>query len=166
MKRVLAVAATFAVLAACGGGGGGEDQAAATTTAAPSTTATTVFDGDRAKAEITTLYTTFFNDQTPTDQQVQMLENGEALKGAIEQNRTSGAATGLSVNVKSVQLSSPLEGTVNFDILLKGAVVAPNTQGKAKWLDGRWKVDQKLFCTLLNLGNQNPPACEAVLSGG
>lgn len=161
MKRVLAVGVALLALvsfAACGGGGDDKKASATTTTEEVPTTAAP-FEPEKAKADITTLYTTFFNDQTPTDQQVQMLENGPKMKDAIEANRKSGAAAGLSAQVKTVQFQSETLADVNFDLLLKGAVVAANTKGQAKFIDGRWKVNQQLFCTLLGLGNQHPPAC-------
>ena len=160
MKRVLAITIAFLALAACGGGGD-DESADATTTSKPSTstTATTVFEPERAKAEITTLYTTFFNENTVTDQAVQLLEKGEELRAAIEEQRTSGAAKGVSVSVKSIQFRDPTIADVKFDIILNGTVVAPNTAGEAKWLDGRWKINKPLFCTLVGLAGQNPPAC-------
>jgi hypothetical protein len=165
MKRVLAGALLLVMLGGCGGGGDKKDEASATTTTKPvSTTATTIFDAERARTEVTTMYTTFFNPATSVDDQVAHLENGAALKDAVTQNHSSGAANGLTVAVKSVQFQSPELASVNFDILLNGAVVAANTQGQAKWLDGTWKVNERLFCTLLNLGSQHPPRCEQVLS--
>jgi hypothetical protein len=159
MKRVLAVGVALIVLGACGGGGGKKSAAAPTTEATPATTATTVFDADKAKADITTLYTTFFNEKTTTDDAVKLLEDGEALRPAIEAQRTSGAAAGISTSIKTIQLASPEKADVTFDILLKGAVVAPNTKGEAKWLDGRWKINKTLFCTLVGLAGQHPAAC-------
>lgn len=160
MKRVLAITVVLLALSACGGGGDDEAADATTTTEEPtSTTATTLFDPEKAKAEITTLYSTFFNENTPTDQAVELLEGGEDLRGAIEQQRASGAAKGISTSIKSIQFRDPTVADVKFDISLNGAVVAPNTAGEAKWLDGRWKVNKALFCTLLGLAGQTPAAC-------
>ncbi|MDQ1373051.1 MAG: hypothetical protein QOJ09_389 [Actinomycetota bacterium] len=158
MKRVLAAAVVIVALGACGGSKSNDKQAAATTTTvAPTTTAP--FNPDTAKADITTLYNTVFNDKTTTDQAVELIEDGPALRPAIDQQRTSGAANGLTANVKSIQFQSEILADVNFDILIKGAVVAPNTKGQAKFLDGRWKVNEQLFCTLLGLAGQHPTPC-------
>ncbi len=162
MKRVLAVgAACVAVvsLAACGGGDDDDSASATTTTEAAVTTSAAPFEAGKAEADIRALYATFFNDQTPTDEAVKLLEEGESLRSAIEEQRKSGAATGLSTSVKSVQFQSETLADVNFDILIKGAVVAPNTKGQAKFIDGGWKVNKALFCTLLGLAGQSPPAC-------
>ena len=162
MKKVLVITVALLALAACGGGGDDEAADATTTTEAPTaTTATTVFEPEKAKADITALYTTFFNDQTTTDQAVQLLEKGEELRSAIDQQRTSGAAKGITTSITSIQFRDPSVADVKFDILLNGAVVAPNTAGEAKWLDGRWKINKQLFCTLVGLAGQNPPACAA-----
>jgi hypothetical protein len=160
MKKHLAIAVVFLALAACGGGGDDESADATTTTEpTPATTATTVFEPEKAKADITTLYATFFNENTPTDEAVKLLEKGEELRGAIEEQRVSGAAKGISTKITSIQFRDPAIADVKFDILLKGEVVAPNTAGEAKWLDGRWKINKQLFCTLVGLAGQNPPAC-------
>jgi hypothetical protein len=163
MKRVLAGAVLLVMLTGCGGGG--DDKKASDTTApAPSTTATTVFDAEKAKADIAAVYTKLFNESTPVDEQVALLEHGEDYRDAINQQKASGSSKGVSVSVKSVQPSSPVLADVTFDILLNGAVVAANTKGQAKWIDGSWKVNERLFCTLLNLGNIHPDRCEQVLS--
>lgn len=160
MKRVLAVAvAMVAVVSFAACGGGGEDDAADAPTTTVEVTTTAPFEAGKAEADIRTLYATFFNDKTPTDEAVKLLEDGESLRAAIEQQRASGAATGLSTTVKTVQFQSETLASVNFDILLKGAVVAANTKGEAKFIDGRWKVNKALFCTLLGLAGQTPPAC-------
>jgi hypothetical protein len=159
MKRVLAVTAIMMLVGACGGSKSNDKQAAATTTTEAPTTTAAAFNPDTAKAEITTLYTTVFNDKTTTDQAVDLIEDGPALRPAIEAQRTSGAANGLSAQVKTIQFQSETLADVNFDLLLKGAVVAPNTKGQAKFLAGKWKVNEQLFCTLLGLANQHPAPC-------
>ena len=159
MKRVLVVAVIAMLVGACGGGGDKKDESAAATTTTVAPTTTVVFNPETAKAEITKLYTTVFNDQTPTDTAVDLLENGPALRDAIQQQRDSGAAAGLSAQVKTIQFQSETLADVNFDLLLKGNVVAPNTKGQAKFLDGKWKVNEQLFCTLLGLANQHPAPC-------
>lgn len=162
MKRVLAVGVAFVAmvtLAACGGGGD-DDTASATTTTEKATTTTTVpFEAAKAEADIRAAYAKLFNDQTTTDEAVQLLEEGESLRAAIDEQKQSGAAKGISTSIKSVQFQSETLATVNFDILLNGAAVAPNTKGEAKFIDGTWKVNKALFCTLLGLAGQTPPAC-------
>ena len=160
MKRVLAVGvACLAVLslAACGGGGD-DDKASATTTEAPTTTAAP-FEAAKAEADIRAAYAKLFNDQTTTDEAVKLLEDGESLRASIEEQKKSGAAKGISTSIKSVQFQSETLAAVNFDIILNGAVVAANTKGEAKFIDGSWKVNKALFCTLLGLAGQTPPAC-------
>jgi hypothetical protein len=160
MKRVLAVGATLLAvvsLAACGGGG--DDDASSTTITEATTTTAAPFEAGKAEADIRATWATFFNDATPTDEAVKLLEEGESLRAAIDEQKKSGAAAGLSTTIKTVQFQSETLADVNFDILLKGTVVAPNTKGQAKFIDGTWKVNKALFCTLLGLAGQTPPAC-------
>ena len=159
MKRLLAFgAACMAVVSLAACGGGDDDNAAPTTTEAPTTTAAP-FEAAKAEADIRAAYAKLFNEQTSVDDAVKLLEDGESLRASIEEQKKSGAAKGISTNVKSVQFQSETLASVNFDILLNGAVVAANTKGEAKFIDGTWKVNKALFCTLLGLAGQTPPAC-------
>ncbi|MEY2475289.1 MAG: hypothetical protein QOG87_604 [Actinomycetota bacterium] len=162
MKRVLAVgAACVAVvsLAACGGGGDDNNAASATTTTEAVTTTAAPFEAGKAEADIRALYTNFFKDTTTVDDAVKMLEEGESLRPALDEQKKSGAAKGISAAVKTVQFQSETLAAVNFDLSLNGAVVAANTKGEAKFIDGTWKINKALFCTLVGLAGQNPPAC-------
>ena len=162
MKRVLAVGAAFVAvvsLAACGGGGDDDNAASATTTTEAVTTTTAPFEAGKAEADIRALYTTFFTDTTTVDQAVSMLEEGESLRGALDEQKKSGAAKGISAIVKTVQFQSETLADVNFDLALNGSVVAANTKGQAKFIHGTWKINKALFCTLVGLAGQNPPAC-------
>jgi hypothetical protein len=162
MKRVLAVGVAMVAvvsLAACGGGDDGKAADSPTTTA--EVTTTVPFEAGKAEADIRALYAKFFSDTTTVDDAVQLLEEGESLRSALEQQKSSGAAKGISSTVKTVQFQSETLADVNFDILLNGKVVAANTKGQAKFIDGSWKINKALFCTLVGLAGQNPPACAA-----
>ena len=162
MKRVLVVGAVCMVvvvsLAACGGGDDDNTAAATTTTEAPTTTAAP-FEAAKAEADIRALYVNFFKDTNTVDDIVKNLEEGESLRASIEEQQKSGAAKGISANVKTVQFQSETLADVNFDLSLNGAVVAANTKGQAKFIDGAWKVNKALYCTLLGLAGQTPAPC-------
>jgi hypothetical protein len=160
-RRLLApVVLLLVVLAACGGD---DDENRADTTSA--TTATTVFNADRARAEITAMWTKQFREGVTVDEAIAHLEHGESYRDALAQQKSTGSTKGLTVAVKDVQVSSPTEATVTYDILINGSVVLPNTTGQAKYIDGGWKVGEKHFCALISAANIHPPACEKVLSG-
>jgi ABC-type glycerol-3-phosphate transport system substrate-binding protein len=161
MKRVLAVGMAFvAVVALAACGGGGDDNTASTTTTEEVTTTTAApFEAGKAEADIRALYTNFFTETTTVDDAVKMLEDGESLRPALDEQKKSGAAKGISATVKTVQFQSETLANVNFDLSLNGAVVAANTKGEAKFIDGTWKINKALFCTLVGLAGQNPPAC-------
>jgi hypothetical protein len=161
MKRVLAVGvALVTVLSLVACGGGDHDKAAkATTTTEEVPTTAAPFEAEKAKADITATYTKVFSDQTSLDESVKLIEDGESLRSALEQQRASGAAKGISAIIKTIQFQSETLADVNFDLALNGNVVAANTKGQAKFIDGSWKVNKALFCTLLGLAGQTPPAC-------
>jgi ABC-type glycerol-3-phosphate transport system substrate-binding protein len=162
MKRVLAVAAAMIAVVSLGAcGGGDDDKAADSPTTTAEVTTTVPFEAGKAEADIRALYAKFFTDTTTVDDAVTLLEEGESLRAALEQQKASGAAKGISSDVKTVQFQSETLADVNFDILLNGKVVAANTKGQAKFIDGKWKINKALFCTLVGLAGQNPPACAA-----
>lgn len=137
-----------AFLAACSGDG--EKREAAPPTTAPSTD---------PKAEITTMWSRFFVDSTPTEEKVRNLENGEAHRADIEQTLATGQTKGVTIEVKEVNVTSPTAATVSYAILLNGEPAVPSATGDAILQDGRWKVTEKVFCVLIQLGGQNPPTC-------
>ena len=154
------------LLAACGGGGDDEADTAAdgpTSTAAPATAPATVFDGDRARAEVAAAWSGFFNPANTIDQAVAGLENGEQHRASLEQQRANPANQTLAVTIKNVQLANTTQADVTFDILLNGAVALADSRGQAKYLDGRWKVGEPFFCALLAAGQISDARCEQVL---
>lgn len=127
------------------------------TTAGPSTTA---FDEAAARAQITANWETFFTPGTPVDERVALLQNGSALRAAIEQSATNPLQQQASAKVTQVTFTSPTEATVTYDVYLNGAVALPNSQGMAVLEGGTWKVAQQSFCSLISLGVSGPiPGC-------
>jgi flavin reductase (DIM6/NTAB) family NADH-FMN oxidoreductase RutF len=94
--------------------------------------------------------------------------------------RVEGRAWGITVSsCSSVSLEPPVlavsltRGTVSateieragaFGVSILGAGLVGMARfgavrGQAKFIDGTWKVNKALFCTLLGLAGQTPPAC-------
>lgn len=127
---------------------------APTTTIAPSTTA--AFDQTAATAQITANWVKFFTPGTSVDDRVALLQNGAALRSAIEQFATNPLQQQVSAKVTQVAFSSPTEATVTYDVSLNGTVALPNAQGSAVLERGSWKVSQASFCSLLSLAATGP----------
>jgi hypothetical protein len=141
---------------------------ASVTTAAPSTStvpsATTVAntapDSAAATAQITANWEKFFQPGASIDERVALLQNGEALRPAIEQNASNPLQQQVSAKVTQVTLTSPTEANVTYDVSLSGTVALPAAQGKALLEGGTWKVAQDSFCSLISLGTTAPiPGC-------
>jgi hypothetical protein len=128
------------------------------TTTAPSTTA--AFDEAAAQAQIIANWEKFFTPGTSVDERVALLQDGSALRAAIEQSATNPLQQQASAKVTQVTFTSPTEATVTYDVYLNGTVALPNSQGMAVLQGGTWKVAQQSFCSLISLGVSGPiPGC-------
>ena len=93
---------------------------------------------------------------------VGLLENGDQARSghrARGQGGQEGAHHRRAAVVKKVVFVDPTHANVTYDLVgtpLKGAT------GNAVLVDGKWKVAQTTFCTLVDLGagtiNEDPPA--------
>ena len=161
-RRLVLATVVVALLASCGGDDdddGGDD-------ATPSTeesSTTTSIDEQAAKDEITQSWTAFFNGQSTIDERIQYLEDGEELRGFVEQQaQILGAqATQSSAQVDDVTFNDDGTATVSFQILLNGAPVLPTT-GTAVQVDGKWLVAKVTICDLLALAGTTPPECSDI----
>ena len=156
----LALVAVFA--AACGGsssGGGTTPSSAPTsgTSSTPSSAATGPADPAAATAEITKTWETFFSSKTNSAAAVGLLENGDQLGPALKKAEQEDKATGgnRSAKVKKVTFTSPTNANVNYILHAGGQVL--NSAGTAVLQDGKWKVSEVTFCTLVVLGNGEKP---------
>ena len=138
-------------------------SATATSTSAPPTSAaptTARFDEAAARAQVIGNWEKFFKPGTSVDERVTLLQNGAALRPAIEQSATNPLQQQASAKVTQVTFTSPTEATVTYDVYLNGAVALPNSQGMAVLDGGTWKVAQQSFCSLISLGVSGPiPGC-------
>jgi hypothetical protein len=157
-----------ALLASCGGddddgGGGGGDEATETT----EESTTTSIDEQAATEEITQNWEAFFNGQATLDERVTYLEDGEELRGFVEQQAQilGPQATQSSAQVDNVTFTDDGTATVEFQILLNGAPVLPTT-GTAVLVDDRWLVSKTTICDLLALAGNTPTECGEITAGG
>ena len=133
-------------------------SAPASSSPGPSTTA--AFDQAAATAQITANWEKFFTPGTSVDERVALLQNGAALRAAIEQSATNPLQQQASAKVTQVTFASPTQATVNYDVYLNGTVALPNAEGTAVLEGGTWKVAQASFCSLISLGATGPiPGC-------
>lgn len=105
------------------------------------------------KASISSAYARFFDEKTPVDQKVALLEGGASYRALIEESIRSGQSRDISVEVRSVTLAKDNKSAeVTFAILLGGSPVLPNAPGKAVKEGETWKVSESTFCALIQLG--------------
>ena len=141
---------------ACGGG----SPSSSSTTTPPAAT------GGSAVSQITTNWETFFDGKTPVSQRVSLLQDGSQFQSVISAQAGSALATGASVKVTKVTVTSPTQATVKYNLLEGGAPALSNQTGTAVLENGTWKVGVTSFCGLLTLENGGkttglPAACQA-----
>jgi hypothetical protein len=174
VTRISWALAAAAVFAACGTRVPAAKPAAPTTVAAPTTTTaspttappTTATPAPpttsvaTAKAEITANWEKFFQHGATVAQRIALLQNGEALRQAVEQNAANPLQQQATAKVTNVTLTSPTTAAVTYDVYLNGKVALPKAQGMAVLDGGTWKVAQASFCSLVSLSSTAPvPGC-------
>jgi hypothetical protein len=170
-RRASAVAAVTAatgclILAACGGGGSGQSTPKPTVSA---TTSAEPTSGPAAVAAITANWKTVFNGQAPIPSRTALLQDGSQVAAFVEAQAKSSlgaAATGSTATVSSVQITSPTQATVHYEVLLLGTPLLKNQMGNAVYMDGVWKVAIASFCGLAYLeypkgSPQLPAVCQS-----
>ena len=159
--RLSALALVAVTAAACGGsssgGSEGSNTPATGTSSTPAAVATAPADEAAAKTEITTAWETFLSSKTSSADAVALLENGDQLGAALKKAHQEDKATGgkRSAKVKKITFTSPTNATVNYILHAAGQVL--NSAGTAVLQDGKWKVSEVTFCTLVVLGNNEKP---------
>lgn len=153
-RRTVASAATVTILlgaglAGCGGGSSGSASSASSSPkASPTSSATSASSAD--VQAITQNWQTFFSKDTPVDQKVALLQNGQAMKAAIAAFSHDPRMAQTTAKVTSVQPSGDT-ATVHYQILVNSQVMLPDAVGQAVRENGTWKVGDQTLCGLLAL---------------
>lgn len=163
--QAAALALVAVLAAACGGsssGGSTGTSGASTapssdTSSTPAAVATAPADPTAAMAQITTTWETFFSSSTSVADATALLENGDQLGPALQKAQKEDKATGgnRSAKVKKITFTSPTNANVNYRLHV--GTTKLNSAGVAVLQDGKWKVSQVTFCTLVVLGNNEKP---------
>jgi hypothetical protein len=127
-------------------------------TTSPSTAPTT--SAASARAAITANWEKFFQHSTTVAQRLALLQNGTALRQAVEQSAANPLQRQAAAKVRTVTLTSPTTAAVTYDVYLNGKLALPKAQGMAVLEGGTWKVAQASFCSLVSLASTAPiPGC-------
>jgi hypothetical protein len=159
----LAVAIT-----ACSSSSSPSSTPASSTPAAPAASAASSPAGSgsaSAEAAIKTNWEAFFSSSTPNSKRVELLQNGQTFASTVNAFASSPLASAVSAKVISVELTSPTQATVKYDLTAAGQSVASGATGVAVLENGTWKVGDASFCGLLKeaqsfLNIPLPSACK------
>jgi hypothetical protein len=135
----------------------------ATSTSSPSSASSAVSADEKA---ITANWTAFFDPKTPVAQRVSLLQNGSTFASVISAQAGSSLAASASAQVTKVTVITTSEAAVTYNILVAGTAMLKNQAGSAVYQDGKWKVGDTSFCSLLTLENSGktsglPAACKS-----
>ena len=138
MKRLVAIAGSVLVLAACGGGGGGN---------APTD-------------QIKSAYTSFFSPKGSLADHVALIENGAQFTPVIGRFLHNPLASGASATVLSVTMQGAKKAKVSYTVKISFGSL-PNRTGYAVLQGGKWKIADSTLCALLSLTGGTPSACKS-----
>jgi hypothetical protein len=113
-----------------------------------------------SKAEIQTKvkanWEKFFDPSTPTPQRAALLQNAATpkIKAIIAAQADNPQAKAIKAKVNTVTPKGDDKADVKYDLVSTqtGVPVLPGASGQAVKVDGKWKVSQQTFCTLIKLG--------------
>ena len=164
---LIAVAATVTACGSSGGSGGSPTTSPASPTTATTSPPSTGGTGSAAdQATIKANWEAFFNNKTPVNKRIALLENGQQFASTIHAMAGSGLAALATAKVTQVTVNSPSQATVKYDILVGGTPELKGQTGVAVKQGGTWKVGVKSFCGLLIIENAGktsglPSACKS-----
>ena len=164
---LIAVAATVTACGSSGGSGGSPTTSPASPTTATTSPPATGGTGSAAdQATIKANWEAFFNNKTPVNKRIALLENGQQFASTIHAMAGSGLAALATAKVTQVTVNSPSQATVKYDILVGGTPELKGQTGVAVKQGGTWKVGVKSFCGLLIIENAGktsglPSACKS-----
>jgi hypothetical protein len=161
-RRIILALALVLVAAAAACSSSSSSSASHTASGAASTASASAAAGSAA-AQITANWEAFFSGATPAAQKISLLQNGQEFASIINAQAESALAKSASAMVTAVKMTSPMQATVTYDILIGGKPALSNQTGTAVDQDGTWRVGDGSFCQLLALENDGkaPPVCSS-----
>lgn len=162
LRALLLGLALVAVLTACGGDDDGDSSDTSDTTEEETTTSVSEED---EKAAVDTAVSEYFRvlGEGDVDAAVLLLEDGEDWRD--EMVACSTLTTGVSAEVKSVELTDASNAEATIDILgADGTVLLPDAGAGAVKVDGEWLVSSGTFQSLYDLAKDSCTGGEATTS--
>jgi hypothetical protein len=162
--KVIGACALAVVAAACGSSGTSGSSTPSATPKATSPMATSpATSSGAAAAAIAANWAAFFDNKTPVDKRVDLLQDGPEFASIIKAQAGSGLASEATAKVTKVTQTSADQATVTYEILIDGTPALKNKTGVAVYQDGTWKVGASSFCGLLILEQLKsmPATCES-----
>jgi hypothetical protein len=159
----LALAVTVAACSSSSSSSSSAPASTPATTSSPMATSTSSMSSSADAAAIKSNWEAFFSSTTPTATRISLLQNGQAYASIIKAQSGSSLARSASAKVTAVSVTSPTQATVTYTIVVSGTPALSNQSGVAVYQDGKWKVGDASFCTLLGLenGGKAPAVCSS-----
>lgn len=119
-------------------------------------------DAAAAKAEVEHAFATAYAGGLGDDQsKADVVEDSDSLTGVMDEIRTGSfqqQVKDATAKVTDVVFTSPTEASVRYDIEVANSSTFSDRIGKARFIDGRWKVARVTVCADIALAGATCPA--------
>lgn len=107
-------------------------------------------DVSAAVASVQANWERFFSDATSAAQRADLLQRGQEYAQTLRSKATTTVLSGITAQVKSVDVTSPDTANVTYDIVRNGQTLLSNVQGQAVLENGTWKISTQSFQGVLD----------------
>jgi hypothetical protein len=153
LRALLVGLALVGAVAACGGDDDGDDEGAGSDDTEESTTTLSEAEEQAAIEALVTDYFRLLGEEN-VDDAVPLLEDGEEWRD--EMVACSTLTKGVSVDVKTVEITDATNATATIDILgPEGNVLLADAGAGAVKVDGEWLVSSATFQSLYDLAKDS-----------
>ncbi|HEU5035354.1 MAG TPA: hypothetical protein VFT62_11460 [Mycobacteriales bacterium] len=111
------------------------------------------------QAQIRQAWSTAFAGGSSTSARAAVLQNAEALRGALQRLDADRAWRGTRVRVDSVTLTDASHAIVTYTLIRHSQPILHRQHGEAVLVNGRWKVGTPAFCVVLALRGAGQVPC-------
>ncbi|MFF0494475.1 hypothetical protein ACFYTQ_36125 [Nocardia sp. NPDC004068] len=104
-------------------------------------------------------YQRFFDGHSPTDEKIDLVENGRAFADTLRARADAPMVKGSTAIVEQVTETQSDRAEVTFTLVIDGRPALSGQRGSAVRVDGSWKVSASTFCVVLTFEGNSAPIC-------
>ncbi|MGV9674950.1 hypothetical protein ACWDSJ_06705 [Nocardia sp. NPDC003482] len=104
-------------------------------------------------------YQRFFDGHSPTDEKIDLVENGRAFADTLRARADAPIVKGTTAIVERVAETAPDHADITFTLVVNGKPALTGQQGAAVRAGAIWRVTAKTFCAVLVFEGNSAPIC-------